>query len=174
MLRLIAFSTSLITILGNVFTSLRHSRYKEFVKHVGRTIRYVLLHSNVYIIIISLQKVDFLDYVGIMYTHCTYVCNCALLSCAIIGLCISDSNAHVIYSSDRGCHTQLVDVLMKTYTSEAVFLLTTFVNMARSRSAENDEERLFINTVTREIFEVQWNPSNPDILEMMSCLEKLS
>ena len=43
MLRLIAFSTSLITILGNVFTSLRHSRYKEFVKQIGRTIRYVLL-----------------------------------------------------------------------------------------------------------------------------------
>ena len=103
----------------------------------------------------------------IMHTHC----NCTLLSCTIIGLCISDSNPHVIYSSDRGCHTQLVDVLMKTYTSEAVFLLTTFVNMARSRSAENDEERLFINTVTREIFEVQWNPSNPVILQMMSCSE---
>ena len=56
--------------------------------------------------------------------------------------------------SDAGCHTKLVDVLMKTYTSEAVFLLTTFVNMARSRTAVNDEERLFINTITREIFEV--------------------
>ena len=45
MLRLIAFSTSLITILGNVFTTLRHSRYKEFVKQVGRTIRYILPYN---------------------------------------------------------------------------------------------------------------------------------
>ncbi len=43
---------------------------------------------------------------------------------------------------------------MKTYTSEAVFLLTTFVNMARSRTADSDQEKDFINTVTLEIFEV--------------------
>ena len=43
---------------------------------------------------------------------------------------------------------------MKSYTSEAVFLLTTFVNMARSRTADFDQEKDFINTVTLEIFEV--------------------
>ena len=45
MLRLIAFSTSLITILDNVFATLRHSRYKEFVEQVGRTIRYILPYN---------------------------------------------------------------------------------------------------------------------------------
>ena len=43
---------------------------------------------------------------------------------------------------------------MKTYTSEAVFLLTTFVNMARARPADCDQEKLFINTIALEIFEV--------------------
>ena len=55
---------------------------------------------------------------------------------------------------DASCHAQFIDVLMKTYTSEAVFLLTTFVNMARSRTADNDEEIMFINTITEEIFQV--------------------
>ncbi len=43
---------------------------------------------------------------------------------------------------------------MKTYTSEAVFLLTTFVNMARSRIASDSDEIRFIDTVTEEIFQV--------------------
>ena len=43
---------------------------------------------------------------------------------------------------------------MKTYTSEAVFLLTTFVNMARARPADCSEEKIFINTIVLEIFEV--------------------
>ena len=45
---------------------------------------------------------------------------------------------------------------MKTYTSEAVFLLTTFVNMARSRNANNNDEIKFIDTVAEEIFQVQY------------------
>ena len=48
-----------------------------------------------------------------------------------------------------------MDRLMKTYTSQAVFLLTTLVNMARARSCDTDpDEQLFINTVVLEIFEV--------------------
>ena len=55
---------------------------------------------------------------------------------------------------EESCKAQFVDTLMKTYTSEAVFLLTTFVNMARSRPADSEEERSFINTVALEIFQV--------------------
>lgn len=39
MLRLVAFSTCLVRLLGAAFTTLRQARYKEFVKQVGRTIR---------------------------------------------------------------------------------------------------------------------------------------
>ena len=39
MLRLIAFSTCLIRLLGAAFSTLRPARYKEFVKQIGRTIR---------------------------------------------------------------------------------------------------------------------------------------
>jgi hypothetical protein len=39
MLRLIAFSTCLIRLLGAAFSTLRLARYKEFVKQVGRTVR---------------------------------------------------------------------------------------------------------------------------------------
>ena len=39
-LRLIAFATCLIRLLGAAFSTLRLARYKEFVKQVGRTIRY--------------------------------------------------------------------------------------------------------------------------------------
>ena len=65
-------------------------------------------------------------------------------------------NMYCIVSLDNDCeplpvtHTKLVDVLMKTYTSEAVFLLTTFVNMARSRTAVNDEERCCSSTQSHE------------------------
>ena len=38
-LRLIAFCTCLIRLLGAAFSTLRLSRYKEFIKQVGRTIR---------------------------------------------------------------------------------------------------------------------------------------
>ena len=44
---------------------------------------------------------------------------------------------------------------MKTYTSEAVFLLTTLVNIARARPADSAEERELINTIVLEIFEVR-------------------
>lgn len=56
---------------------------------------------------------------------------------------------------DPSCHSKFIDVLMKTYTSEAVFLLTTFVNMARSRTGDCEEERVFVNTITEEIFQVR-------------------
>lgn len=41
---------------------------------------------------------------------------------------------------------------MKTYTSQAVFLLTTLVNMARARPSSETE---LINTVALEIFQVR-------------------
>ena len=61
---------------------------------------------------------------------------------------------------------QFVDRLMRTYTSEAVYLLTTLVNMARSRScdprarshdptADASKEEEFIKTIVLEIFEVK-------------------
>lgn len=67
---------------------------------------------------------------------------------------------------------QFVDRLMKTYTSEAVYLLTTLVNMARARSCDQRErshdrgtgshggteqgvgEQQFIDVIVLEIFEV--------------------
>ena len=39
MLRLFAFSTCLIRLLGVAFSTLQLARYKEFIKQVGRTIR---------------------------------------------------------------------------------------------------------------------------------------
>jgi len=53
---------------------------------------------------------------------------------------------------------------MKSYTSEAVYLLTTLVNMVRARSCDShtgscdpEAEKAFINTVSLEIFEVWTN-----------------
>ncbi len=40
-LRLFGFGTCLIRLLGAAFSTLRMARYKEFLKQVGRTIRYV-------------------------------------------------------------------------------------------------------------------------------------
>ena len=39
MLRLLAFSTCLVRLLGTAFTTLRLAQYKEFIKHIGQTIR---------------------------------------------------------------------------------------------------------------------------------------
>ena len=64
------------------------------------------------------------------------------------------SHANLPPLPEDNCKAQFVDCLMKTYTSEAVFLLTTFVNMARSRPGDSEDERCFINTISVEIFEV--------------------
>ena len=61
----------------------------------------------------------------------------------------------VCYVPGGSYKEQFVDTLMKTYTSEAVFLLTTFVNMARARPADSLPERSFIEMITLEIFEVR-------------------
>ncbi len=43
MLRLLAFCTCLVRLLGAAFSTLRLARYKEFIKQVGRTIRCVCM-----------------------------------------------------------------------------------------------------------------------------------
>lgn len=67
----------------------------------------------------------------------------------------------ILYFAVGSHKDQFVDSLMKTYTSEAVYLLTTLVNMVRARSCDlhvrscdTDAERKFIDTITLEIFEV--------------------
>ena len=55
---------------------------------------------------------------------------------------------------------QFVDHMMRNLTSETVFLLTTFVNMATSCDSDSDEEIEFINTVALELFEVCHNMHN--------------
>ncbi len=73
---------------------------------------------------------------------------------------------------------EFVDQLMRTYTSEAVYLLTTLVNMARARSCDlqarshdpstaescdtaASREEEFIMTIVLEIFEVSSCPPPP-------------
>lgn len=67
------------------------------------------------------------------------------------------------HATDPTHKAQFTDMLMKTFTSEAVFLLTTFANMARARVATSDDERLFITTVVLEIFEVDGNSTLSEI-----------
>lgn len=42
MLQFMAFCTCLIRLFGRIFSILRHSSYKEFIKQVGRTIRQIV------------------------------------------------------------------------------------------------------------------------------------
>ena len=56
--------------------------------------------------------------------------------------------------TDTAVREQFVDHMMRNLTSETVFLLTTFVNMATSCGSSTAEEIEFINTVTLELFEV--------------------
>ena len=111
-------------------------------------------------------------------THGMYICACSCMFCVML---TTISHLHHLQSclplsllppppslplslplplpplslSGGGFKDQFVDRLMKTYTSEAVFLLTTLVNMARARPADTEQEREFINTIVLEIFEVQ-------------------
>jgi len=57
--------------------------------------------------------------------------------------------------SDASSKQTFYDQLTVLPTSEAIFLLTTFANMAGCRS---DEEMDFIEVVTGEIFEVVLSP----------------
>ena len=54
--------------------------------------------------------------------------------------------------ADSFLHSQFIEKLMTTLTSETVFLLTTFSNMTRSRVWK--EEKWFIQAVALHLFEV--------------------
>ena len=60
----------------------------------------------------------------------------------------------VVLSTDPAVQEQFVDHMMRNLTSETVFLLTTFVNMASACSSSSSEEVEFINQVVSEIFRV--------------------
>ncbi|CAG5120166.1 unnamed protein product, partial [Candidula unifasciata] len=57
------------------------------------------------------------------------------------------------YMEDANSWQQLADNLMHMPASEAIYLLTTFANMASSRSYE---EEGFIRTITLEVFEIAY------------------
>ena len=62
----LSFCTRLVRLLGAAFSTLRLSRYKEFIKQVGRTIRYV--H-------------DYVLHLFQMHAICVHVCShCRTLS----------------------------------------------------------------------------------------------
>ncbi len=100
-------------------------------------------------------------YVCVMRACVCDACLCVLCVMHVCVLCVCTC-AYVCACCVVGTHKdQFVDSLMKTYTSEAVFLLTTLVNMVRARSCNSHSgscdlkaEQAFINTVTLEIFEV--------------------
>jgi hypothetical protein len=225
MLRLIAFSTCLIRLLGAAFSTLRLARYKEFVKQVGRTIRQTVQYvADTWSLYRShrISRGDTLSHLPPLPLHqegaeARYSLNrlqiefdqfvlratqwiltahrlgawqfladmpySALSLRAVwnIFYCIysnqmnqsdwspgseggerggqevqtpSTINEIVDALKDPTHKAQFADMLLKTFTSEAVFLLTTFANMARSRHGNEQEERQFISTVTLEIFEV--------------------
>jgi len=56
--------------------------------------------------------------------------------------------------TDPAVREQFVDRMMRNLTSETVFLLTTFVNMASACSGSSPEEVEFINKMACEIFQV--------------------
>ena len=55
---------------------------------------------------------------------------------------------------ESALHSQFIEQLMTTLTSETVFLLTTFSNMARCRLWSDGEEIVFIKLMTSFLFEV--------------------
>ena len=55
---------------------------------------------------------------------------------------------------ESSLHSQFIEQLMTTLTSETVFLLTTFSNMARCRLWNDEEEIVFIKLMTSFLFEV--------------------
>ncbi|XP_019856281.1 PREDICTED: ectopic P granules protein 5 homolog [Amphimedon queenslandica] len=227
MLQFISFCTCLIRLFGRIFSILRHSSYKEFIKQVGRTIRqtvqYVADHWSSYkalklsagdtmscmpsgedpVLRYSLERlqIEFDQFVlratqWILTAHklgawqfmadMPYGSISGLTLWKILwtlyhyqvashrdtgndgrerrGSVLMDrtdldlipENVPDIIQSIRGslCHAKFVDILMKTFTSEVIFLLTTFVNMARSRDGEKEEEKEFINFVAQEIFQL--------------------
>ena len=56
--------------------------------------------------------------------------------------------------TDPAVREQFVDRMMRNLTSETVFLLTTFVNMASSCGCVSAEEVEFVSTIALELFEV--------------------
>ena len=55
-------------------------------------------------------------------------------------------------ATDIESRRQLADALQNLPTSESIFLLTTFANMAASRPLEEDD---FIECITLQVFEVR-------------------
>uniref|UniRef100_A0A2C9JD30 Ectopic P granules protein 5 homolog n=1 Tax=Biomphalaria glabrata TaxID=6526 RepID=A0A2C9JD30_BIOGL len=190
MLRLFAFTTTLIQLLGTGLVTYSMARYRQLNKRLGRLIRQAISF-------VSDHWLNFKTYYGPLspasmqnlqiefdqlFMRATY----SILKAQRLGswqfmadmpyTCVSmDSMWQLLWVLHQGegisvdmlppvetCKTylknsdswqQLADNLMHMPTSEAIYLLTTFANMAVCRSSE---EEVFIHLITLEVFEIAY------------------
>eukprot|EP00731_Ephydatia_muelleri_P017652 Em0010g750a len=216
MLRLIAFCTCLIRLLGAAFSTMKLLRYKEFVKRVGRTIRQTVAYvgdhwlgykshhilcgdsmdctpqgpgEDYYRYSLSRLQLEFDQFVlratqWILTAHnswltfpmpaclfepsggCSGVCTALLRMGSSPALLpgaegqpatqqrtLSTVEQIVETLKSSLLKDQFLDLLMTAYTSEAIFLLTTFANMARAPPKCIRGGELFINTIAVDLFQ---------------------
>ncbi|XP_055883015.1 ectopic P granules protein 5 homolog isoform X1 [Biomphalaria glabrata] len=196
MLRLFAFTTTLIQLLGTGLVTYSMARYRQLNKRLGRLIRQAISF-------VSDHWLNFKTYYGPLspasmqnlqiefdqlFMRATYSILKAQRDArpALLGswqfmadmpyTCVSmDSMWQLLWVLHQGegisvdmlppvetCKTylknsdswqQLADNLMHMPTSEAIYLLTTFANMAVCRSSE---EEVFIHLITLEVFEIAY------------------
>jgi hypothetical protein len=199
MLRLLAFCTCLVRLLGSSFTTFRKTRYREFVKRIGRSIRhsvhYVSDHwlgykshfesssekmATVAHMVPRLQ-VEYDEFVvrsarWLLSAHKLGAWQfLADLPYSLLSMKVLLRIFYMLYSCqeeedpsrvprtvrdldsllrESHLHEQFIDQLMTTLTSETVFLLTTFSNMARCRQWDGAEDRMFIQLIAGHLFEI--------------------
>ena len=217
MLTLVAFCSRLVELLGAGFSTFKLARYREFVKRLGRTVRYVVhMVSDHWLAYrhhreergdswteapgpsLPGQSVHSLQRIQVEVDNFLLRATKWILSSHKLGawqfladmpfetvsleavwkvFWLIHSNHLPITAEDlisRGLgrvsglkdilkdpdyREQFIDNIMRIPLSEAIFLFTTFANMARARNYSRPKDYEFIETVVLELMEVSFlNP----------------
>lgn len=217
MLTLVAFCSRLVELLGAGFSTFKLARYREFVKRLGRTVRYVVhlvsdhwlayrhyreesgdswtevsgpslpgqsVHSlqriqvemDSFLIratkwILSSHKLGAWQFLADMpfetvsleavwkifwLIHSNHL---PITSEELISRGLGQVSGLKDILKDPDYREQFIDNIMRIPLSEAIFLFTTFTNMARARDFSRPTDYEFIETVVFELMEVSFlNP----------------
>ncbi|GFO21233.1 ectopic p granules protein 5 homolog [Plakobranchus ocellatus] len=193
MIRLFAFSTMLIQVLGEGLTTYSMARYRQLNKRLGRLIRQTvsfisdhwLNFKSHYGPLMAPASIDSLQAeFDQLFMRATYKILTAQklgswqfmadMPYTMVSLgslwqllwVLHQAHGQVVnldslpsveecksYLQDPDSWQQLADNLLHTNTSESIYLLTTFANMAGCRSSDETD---FIRTITLEVFEIAY------------------
>nr|KAG5697607.1 hypothetical protein BaRGS_001032 [Batillaria attramentaria] len=146
MMKLFAFCTTWISLLGAGLNTYSMARYRQLNKRLGRLIRQTIAF-------VSDHWLNFKTYYGQLASAASLERLQMEFDQLFMRATYTILTAQKEDMKDLESRRQLADTLQKLPTSESIYLLTTFANMAASRPLEEDE---FIECITLQVFEIAY------------------